>query len=676
MNTSTVLLEIKDLETEIVTKDSVIKAINNLTLTISQGETVGVVGESGSGKSMTGRSIMRLLPQGGRIIGGGINFLGEDLVHASSLEMRKIRGNGISMIYQNPMTSLNPTMTIGDQIAEGPITHFNISKKDAYKRAFEVLDQVKMPQAKDRLKEFPHQLSGGLRQRAIIAMALACKPKLLIADEPTTALDVTIQDQILTLLDSLKNDLDMGMLLITHDMSVIAERADKTMVMYAGEVAEEAPTDMLFSNTRHPYTQALLHSIPNVESNNEHDLYSIPGLPPDMSDLPKGCNFAPRCAYATDQCHVNEPETTGTSYHRYACFNPVNENSHISPQSTTSQESNKSLDSSSKSTTGEPILRFENVVREFPLSNSLFKRKSESIKAVSDVSFNLYPGETFGLVGESGCGKSTIARMAVGLDECDSGKILFKSDNVMQFKKKQLHEFYKRVQMVFQDPYSSLDPRMKTLDTVMEPFIAHKVGTKNDNRTKIIDLLNEVGLPKDSAERYPHEFSGGQRQRIGFARAMALTPEVIVADEPVSALDVSIRAQILNLMKQIQMTKKLTYLFISHDLLIVRYLADRIGVMYLGKLVEIGTSNDIYEQTAHPYTAALLEAIPHPDPNAKNSKKEPSLLGELPSSSNPPSGCRFRTRCPKAAEICAKQEPQLEPAGTNSHQVACHFPLS
>jgi peptide/nickel transport system ATP-binding protein len=665
------VLEIDGLRTFIRQRSGVVRAVDGVSFTIEPGETVGLVGESGCGKTMTGLSIMGLLPNGGFIAEGAIRFGGADLATIGEAGMRRVRGNEIGIVFQDPMTSLNPTMTIGHQIAEVVREHRGVSKADAMARAEEVLALVGMPRPAERLGYYPHQLSGGLRQRVMIGIALACEPKLLIADEPTTALDVTIQDQILVLLDQLKERLGMAVLLITHDLGVIAGRADRVMVMYAGEIVEKAATGELFRQTRHPYTAALLASIPKLDQPTSRQLYSIPGLPPDLASPPAGCRFAGRCRYATQECRDSEPELGGPDpAHPYACFHPVGPGLAV-----TQPDGADGGRTAPEPGTGTELLVLDHVVKEFPVtSGALLQRSVGTVKAVSDVTLTVPRGGTLGLVGESGCGKTTIGRMVVALERPTSGRVLFEGQDLGALSGAQLRRVRKDLQIMFQDPYSSLDPRMRVGSILAEPLQIQGAGSRAEQRDRVSSLLQEVGLSPRSTQLYPHEFSGGQRQRIGLARALALSPKVIVADEPVSALDVSIRSQILNLMRRLQAAHGLTYIVISHDLSVVRYLADQIGVMYLGKLVEVGTSADVYERTAHPYTHGLLDTIPVPDPEAERAKHTIAVAGELPSSMNPPSGCRFRTRCPLAQEICAAEEPPLRSFG-DGHLAACHFPL-
>ncbi|MGH7102258.1 MAG: dipeptide ABC transporter ATP-binding protein [Acetobacteraceae bacterium] len=680
------LLEVEDLCTEIRLPGTALPVVDGVSFHLEAGEVLGLVGESGSGKTMTGLSILRLLPANGRSTRGRIRFDGQELTTLGEEEMRRIRGNKIGVVFQDPMTSLNPNMTIGDQVAEPVRFHRRASKAEALARAVEVLGLAGVPEPRERLKAYPHQLSGGLRQRVMIAMALSCEPKLLIADEPTTALDVTIQAQILELLGDLTARLGMGLILITHDMGVVAGRADRVMVMYAGRIVEVAGTEALFEQTRHPYTEALLSSIPQLNQDKSQVLYSIPGMPPDLGDLPRGCRFAPRCAFAEEECRSAEPELEAhETAHAYACFHPRNQPSHepgrkpAAPAArcrAPTATANANVEEGTEPAGGKSvILDLRNVSKDYPLAaGAWLLRPALSLKAVSEVSLQLEPGETFGLVGESGCGKTTLGRMAVALEAPTAGQVMFEGTDLASMKGPALRTARRHFQFMFQDPYASLDPRMRVGQLIEEPLRIQSVGDGAVRRARVKELLREVGLTAEALAAYPHEFSGGQRQRIGLARALALSPKMIVADEPVSALDVSIRSQILNLMKRLQADHGLTYLVISHDLSVVRYLADRVGVMYLGSLVEIGAAEDIYERAAHPYTAGLIEAIPIPRPGIERAKGARGIVGELPSAINPPSGCRFRTRCPLAAARCRDEVPRLRNFG-GRHWAACHFPL-
>jgi peptide/nickel transport system ATP-binding protein len=672
------LLEITDLRTEIQLKEGVVHAVDGVTLYVDEGETLGVVGESGCGKTMTALTIMQLLPNGGRIAGGSIKLGGRELTELNPEAMRKIRGDDIGMIFQDPLSSLNPTHTVGKQIAETVLLHREVTKKEAFERAVEVLDLVGMPRARERVDEYPHQFSGGMRQRVMIAMALACEPKLLIADEPTTALDVTIQKQILELIDDLRRRLGMAVIMVTHDLGVIAGRADRVAVMYAGKVVETTETSALYANPRHPYTEALFHALPEKSAETRERLYSIPGAPPDLVNPPRGCRFAPRCRYATDRCRTEPPVLAGeTTAHTYACFFPVGAKEKTVAGHLTVVEPLASADEElvEELPIGGVVLTARDLVKEFPVTKGVLQRKVGAVSAVAGVSFDIRKGETLGLVGESGCGKTTIGRMLVGLEKPTSGAVLFGGKDLARSSGREYRKERRDIQYMFQDSYASLDPRMRAGSILREPLIVQGIGSHSEQRAKVREMLDRVGLPESWTERYPHEFSGGQRQRLGFARALLLSPQVIVADEPVSALDVSVQAQVLNMMRDLQREMGLTYLFISHDLSVVRYLSNHIGVMYLGKLVEIGAADDVYLRPAHPYTKGLIESAPTADPATERAKVHAGITGELPSAIHPPSGCRFRTRCPIAQEICSSVEPELKPYGTAAHLAACHFAL-
>jgi oligopeptide/dipeptide ABC transporter ATP-binding protein len=685
------LLDIQDLHTEIKLRRGVVHAIDGVSLSVQPGECLGIVGESGSGKTMTALSVMRLLPGGGSITGGQILLDGTDIVALSEEQMEHVRGNQVGMIFQDPLTSLNPTMTIGDQIAESVRLHRHASHADALARTVEVLGLVGMPRPAERVSNYPHQLSGGMRQRVMIAMALACEPKLLIADEPTTALDVTIQKQILELLDSLRERLGMAVILVTHDLGVIAGRADRVAVMYAGRIVEIAPTRVLFANPRHPYTEALFEALPEKASVAEPGpvvkrLYNIPGQPPDLTAPPEGCKFAPRCRYAQDSCRKEEPSlTNGGDSQFFRCFFPVGTPAEVSdpatpfvsvPAEQPEVPVSPAAAEPAEAAAAGPLLSVSHLVKNFTVTaGAVLQRKIGSVSAVADVSFSVPRGATFGLVGESGCGKTTIGRLIVGLEKPSAGSIELGGADLSSMSGRQRRRQAKSVQLMFQDSYASMDPRMRVETILREPLVIQRDGNRASQAARVDSILSEVGLPLAAAERYPHEFSGGQRQRLGLARALMLRPSLIVADEPVSALDVSIQAQILNLMKDLQREHDLTYVFISHDLSVVRYMADTIGVMYLGKLVEVGPASSVYFFPVHPYTKGLIDTVPVADPTLERSKTTEGVRGELPSAIAPPSGCRFRTRCPFAQELCAEEEPPLRPFTADGHRAACHFPL-
>jgi oligopeptide/dipeptide ABC transporter ATP-binding protein len=662
------VLAVRDLRVAIDTPAGVVRPVDGVTFDVRRGETLGVVGESGSGKTMTAMAVLRLLPGNGRVDSGSIEFNGTDLTKLSGPELRSLRGRDIGMVFQDPMTSLNPTRTIGSQLREAyRIHHRNSSRAEADRRAVEVLSLVRMPRPQDRLRSYPHQLSGGMRQRAMIAIALVCEPKLLVADEPTTALDVSIQAQILELLDDLKQRLGMAVILVTHDLGVIAGYADRVAVMYGGRIVEQAPTQTLFSAPLHRYTQALLESMPTVEMDPDSALTSIPGSPPQLIDLPPMCRFADRCRYADQLCRGQDPVLLEVAPdHVHACFHagPA-----APPESTDSLlgRPTRQLPEAEDIPAGASLITADHLEKQYRVKSADLFGRSRPLHAVSDVSFEVRAGETLGIVGESGSGKTTVGRLLVGLEQSTNGSVTGVGVPTGRARAG-------TVQMMFQDSGAALDPRMSVLDLIAEPLVVQRIGTRAERRRRALELLDAVGLPQSAAQRRPHEFSGGQRQRIAIARALILRPKIIIADEPVSALDVSVQAQILNLMRSLQVEYNVTYIVISHDLSLLKYLADRIAVMYLGKLVEIGPTDSVYGNPRHPYTAGLIASIPRPHASREVARAQGGLSGEIASAIDPPSGCRFRTRCPLATELCAEQEPALV-LRDGSHPVACHYPV-
>ena len=667
------LLEITDLRTQIATGDGLVRPVDGVTLSVEEGQCLGLVGESGSGKTMTGMSVMRLLPPGGSIAGGSVRFGGTELTTLDDAAMRQLRGNDIALISQDPMTSLNPTRTIGSQLREAYKIHTGASRAAANSRATDVLGLVGMPRPAERLGDYPHQLSGGMRQRAMIAMGLLCEPRLLIADEPTTALDVSIQAQILTLLDELRDRLSMSILLITHDMGVIAGHTDAVAVMYGGRIVERAQTGALFRDRRHRYTEALFESMPTMDLDSTATLATIPGTPPKLIGLPAMCRFAPRCRFAESDCQEADPPLVEVAPgHAHACLHPRADGSTARDVTVTERAAPVGA------VPGDgpaPLLEVTDVVKQFAVRSTRPLQHRRAVQAVSGVSLRVFAGETVGIVGESGCGKTTLGRMLVGLERPTSGSVSFDGRDLGTLRAADFRRRRRDLQMMFQDSAAALDPRMPVSALVAEPLAAQHSGSRSSRRAAVGELLDAVGLSGDIGHRYAREFSGGQRQRIAMARALALQPKVIVADEPVSALDVSVQAQILNLMQSLQDRFGLTYVVISHDLALLKYLADRIGVMYLGKLVELGTSDQVYSAPRHPYTAGLIQSIPLPDPTHERAKTTAGLGGELPSAIDPPSGCRFRTRCPLATDKCAAETPVLSASG-GDHAVACHYPLT
>ena len=671
---NTPLLQIKDLHTDIEIRSGVVRALSGVDLHVNPGETLGIVGESGSGKTMTALSLMGLLPQGGKVSSGSIILDGQDLTQLPLKEKRKLRGTKVGMIFQDPLTSLNPTMKIGLQVCEPLRVHEGLSKREALERAVEILKRVGMPRPEVVINNYPHQLSGGMRQRVMIAMALVCKPRILIADEPTTALDVTTQMQILDLIDELRDEYKMGVILITHDLGVVAGHTDRVAVMYAGRIVETAPTKTLFTEPKHRYTSSLMAALPERALAAGTKLFSIPGAPPSLTNLPVGCRFAARCLWATDECRAGYPDLSGDETHTFSCFHPVQEGDESPAVLQGKLDSNKTDGAAADvpQISHETLLDVKEASREYESAGSgFFKREKGVVSAVDRVSITVKKGETYGLVGESGCGKSTVGRLIAGLEPPSGGAIELDGRDLATLKGRDAVRIHRDVQMMFQDSYAAMDPRMRIDQILAEPMSIQKTGNARQIAERILEILEQVGLTEEILDRYPHEFSGGQLQRIGFARSLTLAPDLIVADEPVSALDVSVQAQVLNLMKDLQQELGLSYLFISHDLAVVQYMADRIGVMYLGRIVEEGPASEVVKNPKHPYTKALIDSIPVPDPEFKHDENAIKLTGEPPSAINPPEGCRFRPRCPFAGEEC-KVQPMLT---DETHRVACHHPL-
>ena len=670
------LLDIRDLHTDIEIRSGVVHALSGVDLHVNAGETLGIVGESGSGKTMTALSLMGLLPQGGSVSSGQIILDGQDLTKLALKEKRKLRGTKVGMIFQDPLTSLNPTMKIGLQVCEPLRVHEKLSKKEALERAVEILKRVGMPRPEVVINNYPHQLSGGMRQRVMIAMALVCKPRILIADEPTTALDVTTQMQILDLIDELRDEYQMGVILITHDLGVVAGHTDRVAVMYAGRIVETAPTKTLFTEPKHRYTSSLMAALPERALAAGTKLFSIPGAPPSLTNLPVGCRFAARCLWATDECRAGYPDLSGDDAHTFSCFHPVQEGDESPAALQAKLDTQKNGDEAGAQqaplVSSEVLLDVKEASREYESAGSgFFKRDKGVVSAVDRVSITVKKGETYGLVGESGCGKSTMGRLIAGLERPSSGAIELDGRDLATLKGRDAVTIHRDVQMMFQDSYAAMDPRMRIDQILAEPMSIQKTGNARQIAERIMEIIEQVGLTEEILDRYPHEFSGGQLQRIGFARSLTLAPDLIVADEPVSALDVSVQAQVLNLMKDLQAELGLSYLFNSHDLAVVQYMADRIGVMYLGRIVEEGPAKEVVENPKHPYTKALIDSIPVPDPEFSHDDRAIKLTGEPPSAVNPPEGCRFRPRCPFAGEEC-----KIQPALTDErHRVACHHPL-
>jgi len=662
------LLEIDDLRTHFRVDDGVCaRAVDGISFGVEAGRTVAVVGESGCGKSQTAFSIMRLLEGNGfHPEGSRIRFDGEDLLAKTEEEMQKIRGNRIAMIFQEPMASLNPLYRVSSQLSEPLRLHQFMSKKDAYARAIELLRHVGIPAPESRVDNFPHEMSGGMKQRVMIAMALACKPKLLIADEPTTALDVTIQAQILRLMQDLQTETNMAILLITHDLGVVNQLADDVCVMYAGRVVEFGTRDEVFSNMQHPYTRRLLESIPN-SADVKHKLHTIPGLVPSATEFAdEGCRFYGRCSERLPKCEHETPiaSSCNASGKHQAFCHLLAADANVDRSSATVKEPRPE-----KTQDDETLVEIKNLHTHFPVKRGLLQRVVNHVRAVDGVSISLRRGEALALVGESGCGKTTVGHSILRLLDEAKGTVMFNGSDVLAMPKKQLKGLRKEMQLVFQDPLSSLSPRMKISDIISEGLRIHSSElTAAACQDKVNDVLNLVGLSPEVGSRYPHEFSGGQRQRIALARALILEPELLVLDEPTSALDVSVQAQIINLLEAVQIRRNLAYLFITHDLGVVEYIADSVAVMYLGRIVEYATAKELFSAPKHPYTKALLEAVPRIGSEQGEFSK---IAGDVPSPMDPPSGCHFHPRCPFAIDRCRSEYPALEVK--QGRRVACHL---
>ena len=664
------ILSVRDLRVSFFSEGQEVKAVDGISYDLKRGEVLGVVGESGSGKSVSALSLMQLIDSPpGRILGGEINFDGEDVLGMSRRELHSLRGNDIAMIFQEPLTALNPVFTIGEQIMEPLMLHQDLSKQQAETRAIELLRQVGVPSPEDRIKNYPHEMSGGMRQRAMIAMALSCNPKLLIADEPSTALDVSIQAQILDLMRDLQRESHTSMMFITHDLAVVNEMCDRVNVMYSGRIVEQGTTQQLFSDPKHPYSWGLFDSIPRIEEERGVRLIPIDGQPPNLARMPQGCKFNPRCPYAFDRCFEEEPSLMSLeSGQTVRCW--LYDEQHAGQSERIEFQREKTIESTMDPDT--VILDVKNLKKYFPITRGIFQRTVGNVQAVDNITFDLHRGETLGLVGESGCGKSTAGRTILRLLDPTDGVVRFGGHNLADMSGGELKEMRRRMQIIFQDPFSSLNPRRTVGSILSQPLKLHNIVPSNETGDRVAQLLERVGLNPSHAERYPHEFSGGQRQRIGVARAISVNPDFIVADEPVSALDVSIQAQIINLMHDLQHELGLSYIFIAHDLSVVRSVSDRIAVMYLGQIVELADNREIYEDPLHPYTRALLSAVPTVEVNGANRRTRIILQGDVPSPINPPSGCRFHTRCPYAFDACSEDEPLMLDAG-HGHQVRCHL---
>ena len=683
------VISVRDLTVSFASEAGTVHAVRGMNFDLYPGKTLGIVGESGSGKSVTSMAIMGLLDKNASVK-GSITYHGEELLNKSDLEMSEIRGKGIAMVFQDPLSALTPVFSIGDQIKEALVTHNpKMTEQQIHDRSIELMDLVGIPDPEGRLKSFPHEFSGGMRQRVMIAMAIANDPDVIIADEPTTALDVTIQAQVLEVLRKAQRETGAAVIFITHDLGVIAGVADDIVVMYAGRPVEKADVDSIFDHPAMPYTMGLLGAVPRSDRERNSRLVPIPGSPMNLVNMPKGCPFAPRCPLATDICHTTEPAmepVPGRPDQFVACHRTQE----IVSKGLTFHDVYTVAEAAKSKFAGVPrderkmVLDVKHMRKTFPLTTGGFlRRKIGEVKAVDDVTLDVREGETVALVGESGSGKSTTLMEIMAFKQPQDGEIeMFGTKLEHKMPREKRRELRSSVQYVFQDPMSSLDPRLPIYDILAEPMKVQHYS-KEQIRERIGELMRLVELNPDQVDRFPTQFSGGQRQRIAIARALSVNPQLVLLDEPVSALDVSIQAGVINLLEDLQNKLGVAYLFVAHNLSVVRHISSRVAVMYLGRIVESGDTEDVFEHPLHPYTQALISAVPVPDPKAERTRQRIVLQGEVPSPTETFEGCPFMGRCPLMPKLSAEQQarcrgerPALRPYDTSrpsGHQVACHF---
>jgi peptide/nickel transport system ATP-binding protein len=682
---SEALLDVEGLGIGYHVRGGVLPALSDVTFSVEPGAIVGVVGESGCGKSTLASALLRLLPPNGEITAGRIALRGRDVLQLSNDEMRDLRGRELAMIFQDPLTSLNPTFSIGRQMVDVQRAHSDKGRAELRRRAIDLLGQTGIPDAEERFGDYPHQFSGGMRQRIMIAMALLLEPALLIADEPTSALDVTLEAQIVELLRRLRDSHGTSILFVSHDLGVVSQLCDRVVVMYAGRAVEQGTAEQIFGNARHPYTQALLAAVPSPRSRGAR-LATIPGRVPSLSTLPAGCAFHPRCPHAQETCRVDVPRDLKMDgcarvlchiydpASRYSSENVVGGGVAAAQAVAVRTHAAVGADAAVAESrlSDEVLVRVEGLSTHFGARRGLLAKLTGktggAVRAVDDVDLEFRRGEVVGLVGESGSGKTTLGRTILGLEQATSGQIVFDGQDVGRLSRGQLRRLRRRAQMIFQDPYSSLSPRLRVAYLLTEPYRINDIP--DHERHDVDQLLRMVELSSEQAQKYPHELSGGQARRVGIARALSLNPEFLVADEPTSGLDVSAAAAVLNLMKDLGQRLGLTYLVITHNLNVVGYIADRIAVMYLGQIVEVGPGERVLAAPAHPYTVGLLSALSEPDPS-RHGRRRLLVAGEIPSPRNPPPACRFHTRCTFATDICRTEAPPLAPIEAG-HAVACH----
>ncbi len=665
------VLSVRGLEVTFTGSGRAVPAVRGIDFDVFAGEVLGIVGESGSGKSVTSLAISGLLDETAQVR-GSIQLGGVEVTTLDAESLRQMRGRDVGMVFQDPTTTLNPVLPIGRQVIEGQVAHGQVARGDAAARAVELLREVDIPDPQGRVKQYPHQFSGGMRQRAVIAMAMAGKPKLIIADEPTTALDVTVQAQVLAVLARRQRDSGAAVILITHDLGVVAEVAHRVVVMYGGRIVESGSVGQIFSQPCHPYTAGLLRSVPRIDTVDAR-LVPIPGQPPSPAQLPGGCSFHPRCAIGRDRalCSSEVPPLRELGDgHASACHFPEEVDNLL--QETLVQAREPAQLRPVEPEQSEPLLVVDGLQVFFPVKSALLQRRIGWVRAVDGVSLTVHAGETVGLVGESGCGKTTTGRAIMGLVPASGGSVRFDGRDITHLPPSDMRKVRRHMQYIFQDPYSSLNPIKTVGEIVAEPLRIHGLFNELGGTRWVTELFDLVGLPSTMVNRFPQEFSGGQRQRIGIARALALKPRMLILDEPVAALDVSIQAQVINLLQDLQRDLGLAYLFIAHDLSVVRHISNRVAVMYLGRIVEESDRASLYEFPTHPYTQSLLSAVPVPDPANRDGRRRIILEGDIPNPSALPSGCRFHPRCFKASGLCQQVPPAFKAYDGLPTFVACH----
>ena len=665
-------LRVRGLTVTFVGSGRAVPAVRGIDFDVDANQVLGIVGESGSGKSVTSLAISGLLPPTA-LVSGSIQLDGVEVTTLDAESLRKMRGRDVGMVFQDPTTTLNPVFPIGRQVIEGQVSHGQVAPGQAAQRAIELLREVDIPDPQSRAGQYPHQFSGGMRQRAVIAMAMSGRPRLIIADEPTTALDVTVQAQVLAVLAKRQADTGAAVILITHDLGVVAEVAHQVAVMYGGRIVESGPVQEIFEHPRHPYTVGLLRSIPRIDTVDSR-LVPIIGQPPTPAQLPGGCTFHPRCAIGRDRasCATQDPALREVGAgHTSACHFP-DEVAQLLADGGPAPMAGAAYGKAAPAAAGQPLLEVQGLQVFYPIKTGLLRRRTGWVRAVDGVSLRVHAGETVGLVGESGCGKTTTGRAIMGLVPKSGGRVVFGGQDITQLPRSGMRQVRRHMQYIFQDPYSSLNPVLSVGDIVAEPLRIHGLYDELGGAKWVSELFELVGLSSTMVNRYPQEFSGGQRQRIGIARALALKPRLLILDEPVAALDVSIQAQVINLLQDLQRELQLAYLFIAHDLSVVRHISDRVAVMYLGRIVEESTKSTLYRMPTHPYTQSLMSAVPVPDPAARATRKRILLEGDIPNPASPPSGCHFHPRCFKATELCKRESPPYVAYPGSPTHVACH----